>query len=126
MLTQALGLFHVCFHDADRQVMLQVQAAACSVFDGIIERQALVEKARQENQLAARYKSVLGFSARLQAFCKSSQYGQVLPAYQQATALIQVQATADVQSTVDWSVLQSLVDQVTSCCNLLLMFQHVS
>jgi len=98
--------------------LLQVQGAARFALEEIIERQALVEKARQENQLAARYKSVLGFSARLQAFYTSRQYGQVLPAYQQATTLIQAQT----DSHVDWSVLQRLVDQVIFFC---LLLQHL-
>lgn len=92
--------------------LLQAQAAAHSAFDSIVQRQALVEKARQENQLAARYKSVLGFSARLQAYCRSRQYGQVLPAYEQATALIQAHADSPPDIKVNWGILQRLIDQV--------------
>ncbi len=92
---------------------MQVQAAAHTTFNSIVERQALVEKARQESQVAARFKSVLGFSGRLQAHCTSRQYGLILPAYQQASTLIQAQADAVSHSTVDWSVLQRLMDEVT-------------
>ena len=94
-------------------LFLQVQAAAHTTFNSIVERQVLVEKARQESQLAARFKSVLGFSGRLQAHCTSRQYGLILPAYQQASTLIQAQADAVSHSTVDWSVLQRLMDEVT-------------
>jgi len=72
-----------------------------------------VEKARQESQLAARFKSVLGFSGRLQAHCTSRQYALILPAYLQASTLIQAQADAVPHSTVDWSVLQRVMDEVT-------------
>jgi hypothetical protein len=92
---------------------MQVQAAAHTTFNSIVERQVLVEKARQESQVAARFKSVLGFSGRLQAHCTSRQYGLILPAYQQASTLIQAQADAVSHSTVDWSVLQRLMDEVT-------------
>ncbi len=78
-----------------------------------MERQVSVEKARQESQLAARFKSVLGFSGRLQAHCTSRQYALILPAYLQASTLIQAQADAVSHSTVDWSVLQRLMDEVT-------------
>ena len=70
-----------------------------------------MDKARQENQLAVRYKAVLGFGAKLAALCQARQYGQVLPAYEQATAVIQAQAAA--ASHVDWSVLHTLMDQVS-------------
>ncbi len=93
--------------------IMQVQAAAHTTFNSIVERQVLVEKARQESQVAARFKSVLGFSGRLQAHCTSRQYGLILPAYQQASTLIQAQADAVSHSTVDWSVLQRLMDEVT-------------
>ena len=95
-------------------LFLQVQAAAHTTFNSIVDRQVLVEKARQERQLAARFKSVLGFSGRLQAHCTCRQYGLILPAYQQASTLIQAQADAVPHSTVDWSVLQRLMDEVTS------------
>ena len=103
---------------------MQAQIAAHSAFDEIIERQRLVERARQDNQLAARYKSVLGFSARLQAFCQSHQYAQVLPAYREATILIQTQPVL-AHSSVDWSVLQKLMDQVPSILHAPLTTLHL-
>ena len=90
---------------------VQAQAAAHVAFDSILDRQALVDKARQENQLAVRYKAVLGFGAKLDALCQSRQYGQVRPAYEQATAVIQAQAAAALH--VNWSILQTLMDQVS-------------
>ena len=98
-------------------LVLQVQAEAAATFDSIVQRQALIGKARQEQQLAAQFTSVLGFSARLHAFCQSRQYSQILPAYEQASALIQsqIQAAPD-DSHVDWGVLQTLVNQV-SCAS---------
>lgn len=94
-------------------VFLQVQAEAQVTFDSILQRQALLERARQEQQLALRFTSVLGFSARLHAFCQSRQYSQILPAYEQASALIQSQMQAAPDSHADWSVLQTLTDQVS-------------
>lgn len=99
-------------------VPLQVKAEANIAFDSILQRQALLDKARQEQQLAVRFTSVLGFSARLRAFCQSRQYSQILPAYEQASALIQCQIQAVPDSHVDWGVLQTLMNQV-SCANLL-------
>ncbi len=105
--------------------LLQVQAAAHTTFNSVVERQVLVEKAGQESQLAARFKSVLGFSGRLQAHCTSRQYGLILPAYQQASTLIQAQADAVSHSTVDWSVLQRLMDEVT-CPHMLILNPETS
>lgn len=95
-------------------VILQIQAEAEVTFDGILWRQALLDKARQEQQLAVCFSSVLGFPARLQAFCQSHQYSQILPAYEQASALIQSQIQAETH--VDWGVLQTLMNQV-SCAS---------
>lgn len=92
---------------------LQVQAEAEVTFDGILQRQATLNKARQEQQLAVRFTSVLGFPSRLQAFCQSRQYSQILPAYEQASALIQSQIQAVSDSHVDWGVLQTLLNQVS-------------
>lgn len=94
-------------------VILQVQTEAEVTFDGILQRQALLDKARQEQQLAVRFTSVLGFPARLQAFCQSCQYSQILPAFEQASALIQSQIQAVPDSHVDWGVLQTLMNQVS-------------
>ena len=109
--------------------MLQVQAEAAATFDSIVQRQALIGKARQEQQLAAQFTSVLGFSARLRAFCQSRQYSQILPAYEQASAFIQsqIQATPD-DSHVDWGVLQTLVNQVScaSKCPLCITVQSAT
>lgn len=99
-------------------MLLQVKAEAKIAFDSILQRQALLDKARQEQQLAIRFTSVLGFSARLRAFCQSRQYSQILPAYEQASALIQSQIQAVPGSKVDWGVLQTLMNQV-SCTSLL-------
>lgn len=96
---------------------LQVQAEAEVAFDGIQQRQALLDKACQDQQLAVRFTSVLGFPSRLQAFCQSRQYSQILPAYEQASALIQAQIQAESDSHVDWGVLQTLMNQV-SCASL--------
>ena len=98
-------------------VLVQVQVEAKVAFDGILQRQALLEKARQDQQLAVRFTSVLGFPSRLQALCKSRQYSQILPAYEHASALIQSQIQAVSNSNVDWGVLQTLINQV-SCASL--------
>ena len=83
------------------------------MYESIVMRQALVDKARQEQQLAARFKSVLGFKSRLQAFCLSRQYSLILPAYEQASSLIQAQLEAASDSDLDWGVLQTLTNQVS-------------
>lgn len=98
-------------------VPLQVKADAKIAFDSILQRQALLDKARQEQQLAVRFTSVLGFSARLRAFCQSRQYSQILPAYEQASALIQSQIQAAPDSHMGWGDLQTLMNQV-SCASL--------
>ena len=92
---------------------LQVQAEAEVTFDGILQRQAILNKAHQEQQLAVRFSSVLGFSSRLQAFCQSRQYSQILPAFEQASALIQSEIQAVSDSHVGWGVLQTLLNQVS-------------
>lgn len=101
-------------------LLLQAQAEALTTFDSILKRQALVDKAGQEQQLAARFKAVLGFSARLQAFCQSRQYSQILLAHEQASSLIQSHINAAPHSHVDWGALQTLTDQVSNACTVTL------
>ena len=96
---------------------VQAQAEAKITFDSILDRQALVDKARQDQQLAARFKSALGFRSRLQAFCQSRQYAQIVPAYEQASSLVQSQMQAVPDSTLDWGSLQTLMNQVSPAAN---------
>ena len=99
----------------DNTFVPQAQAAASTAFKSIIERQGLVERAQQEMQLAARYKSVLGLTSSMQAHCRSRHFNQILPSYQQATALIQAQAAAAPARAAKWGTLQHIMDQV--CCS---------
>ena len=106
----------------DIRAILQAQAEAKTTFDSILERQALVDKARQDQQLAARFKSALGFRSRLHALCESRQYAHILPAYQQATLMVQSQILAVPDSFVDWGVLQTLMNQVSLAANPAALF----
>ena len=98
--------------------MSQAQEVANVAFQSIIDRQALVDRATQEMQLAARYKSVLGLSSSVQTHCKTRHFNQILPSYQQATDLIQAQAAASPANAAKWGTLQAIMDQVCppECC----------
>ena len=97
-------------------VALQVKAAADDTFGAILQRAVLLDQARQEQQLAIRFKAVLGFRARLRDFCHSRQYTQIVPAYEQASRQIQSQVEAATESRVDWGPLQTLMDEVSHAC----------
>lgn len=90
----------------------QAQAAAQAACQSISDRQALVEKARQEMQLAVRYKSVLGLGSSIQAHCSARHFNQIMPAYQQASNPIQAQADAPLAHAMKWKPLQHIMDQV--------------
>lgn len=102
----------------------QVEGAAQKAFRSIVDRQALVDQAQQEMQLVTRYKTVLGLSSSMQAHCSTCQFNHIMPAYQEATALIQTQAAASPAAAAKWGILQDIMDLVpslrtTHACNSL-------